>query len=157
MIKTNKITCAGLSLLIVSVGLQAQIPKPTPDQVEWADCEIGALIHFDINVYEPEYRWRGQWDYNPDPGIFNPVELNTDQWVKAIKDMGGQYAVLVVKHCTGFCLWPTKAHEYSIQSSPWKNGQGDILASFIESCKKYDVRPGVYYSGQSGPGEQQRS
>jgi alpha-L-fucosidase len=138
-----------LLILILCNGLFAQIPKPTKEQVEWADCEIGALIHFDINVYEPEYQWRGQWDYNPDPKIFNPIKLNTDQWVKAIKEMGGQYAVLVVKHCTGFCLWPTKAHDYSIKSSPWKNGQGDILAEFIESCKKYGVRPGVYYSASA--------
>uniref|UniRef100_UPI0032167BC1 alpha-L-fucosidase n=1 Tax=uncultured Draconibacterium sp. TaxID=1573823 RepID=UPI0032167BC1 len=135
-----------LVALLVLKSLLAQIPIPTQEQVEWADCEIGAIIHFDINVYEPEYEWRGQWDYNPDPKIFNPKKLDTDQWVKAVKDMGGEYAVLVVKHCTGFCLWPTKAHEYSIKSSPWKNGQGDILAEFIESCTKYDVRPGVYYS-----------
>lgn len=130
------------------MGMQlfAQLAKPTKEQIEWADCEIGAIIHFDINVYEPEYQWRGQWDYNPDANIFNPTELNTDQWVKAVKDMGGEYAVLVVKHCTGFCLWPSEAHEYGIKSSPWKNGQGDILGEFVKSCKKYDVRPGVYYS-----------
>ena len=39
----------------VSQLVFAQIPKPTKAQVEWADCEIGAIIHFDINVYEPEY------------------------------------------------------------------------------------------------------
>ncbi len=122
------------------------LPKPTKEQVEWADCEIGAIIHFDINVYEPQYQWRGQWDYNPDPKIFNPTKLDTDQWVKSVKAMGGEYAVLVVKHCTGFCLWPSEAHDYGIKRSPWKNGRGDILADFIASCKKYDVRPGVYYS-----------
>ncbi len=137
-----------LLIVIVSISLKGypQIPKPTKEQVEWADCEIGAIIHFDINVYEPEYQWRGQWDYNPDPRIFNPKELDTDQWVKAVKDMGGEYAVLVVKHCTGFCLWPSKAHDYGIKSSPWKNGQGDILSDFVKSCEKYGVRPGVYYS-----------
>lgn len=124
----------------------AQIPKPTKEQVEWADCEIGAIIHFDINVYEPEYQWRGQWNYNPDPKIFNPEKLDTDQWVKAVKDMGGEYAVLVVKHCTGFCLWPSEAHDYTIKNSPWKSGKGDILAEFVKSCKKYGVRPGIYYS-----------
>lgn len=132
--------------VVLCTNVYAQLPLPTKEQVEWADCEIGAIIHFDINVYEPEYQWRGQWDYNPDPKIFNPTQLNTDQWVKSVKDMGGEYAVLVVKHCTGFCLWPTGAHDYSIKSSPWKNGQGDILAEFIKSCKKYNVRPGVYYS-----------
>ena len=134
------------TVLFLYMGVFAQLAKPTKEQVEWADCEIGAIIHFDINVYEPEYQWRGQWDYDPDPKIFNPTKLNTDQWVKSVKDMGGEYAVLVVKHCTGFCLWPSKAHEYGIKSSPWKNGQGDILADFVKSCEKYDVRPGVYYS-----------
>lgn len=41
-----------------------QLHVPTKEQVEWADCEIGAIIHVDINVYEPEYQWRGQWDYD---------------------------------------------------------------------------------------------
>ncbi|MCG8305786.1 MAG: alpha-L-fucosidase [Cytophagales bacterium] len=134
-----------LFVFVCKVGW-AQLPRPTEEHVEWADCEIGAIIHFDINVYEPEYEWRSQWDYNPDPKIFNPTQLDTDQWVKAVKDMGGAYAVLVVKHCTGFCLWPSEAHEYTIKNAPWKNGQGDILAEFVRSCKKYGVRPGVYYS-----------
>ncbi|TKG96377.1 hypothetical protein EYV94_03735 [Puteibacter caeruleilacunae] len=142
----KKISQTLLMLLFVTSIVAQEIAKPTKEQVEWADCEIGAIIHFDINVYEPEYQWRGQWDYDPDPKIFNPTELNTDQWVKSVKDMGGEYAVLVVKHCTGFCLWPSEAHDYGIKSSPWKNGKGDILAEFVKSCKKYGVRPGVYYS-----------
>ena len=110
-------------LMFMSAWAIAQpVPRPTKEQVEWADCEIGAIIHFDINVYEPQYQWRGQWDYNPDPKIFNPTKLDTDQWVKSVKAMGGEYAVLVVKHCTGFCLWPSEAHGYGIKSSPWKDG-----------------------------------
>ncbi|MGQ7868810.1 hypothetical protein [Sunxiuqinia sp. sy24] len=35
----------------------AQLPKLTKEQGEWGDCEIGAIIHFDIHVYEPEYDW----------------------------------------------------------------------------------------------------
>ena len=119
---------------------------PTSRQVEWADAEIGVLIHFDINVYEPEYEWRKDWNYNPDPKIFNPSELDTDQWIKAAKDAGAQYAVLVAKHCTGFSLWPTKAHDYSVKSSPWKNGEGDIVADFVASCKKFGIKPGIYAS-----------
>ncbi|BDD12396.1 hypothetical protein FUAX_48280 (plasmid) [Fulvitalea axinellae] len=136
----------GLCLLFASVSFAQKLPLPTKEQAEWADCEIGAIIHFDINVYEPSYQWRGQWDYNPDPKIFNPTKLDTDQWVKSVKDMGGKYAVLVAKHCTGFSLWPTEAHDYSIKSSPWKGGKGDIVGDFIKSCKKYGVKPGLYYS-----------
>lgn len=52
-------------LSIFSLYTFAQMPLPTKERVKWADCEIGALISFDINVYEPEYQWRGQLDYNP--------------------------------------------------------------------------------------------
>ncbi|WP_422082927.1 alpha-L-fucosidase [Ulvibacterium sp.] len=123
-----------------------ELVLPTKRQLEWADAEIGVLIHFDINVYEPEYKWREDWDYNPDAKIFNPVELDTDQWIKAAKDAGANYAVLVAKHCTGFSLWPTEAHDYSVKSSPWRNGKGDIVADFMASCKKYGVKPGIYAS-----------
>lgn len=28
----------------------------------------------------------------------------------------------------------------------WKNGEGDVLADFVASCKKFDIRPGIFYS-----------
>jgi len=54
--------------------------------------------------------------------------------------------VLVAKHCSGFSLWPTKAHPYSIKNTPWRNGKGDIVKDFIVSCKKYGIKPGIYAS-----------
>lgn len=60
--------------------------------------------------------------------------------------MGGKYAILVAKHTSGFSLWPTAAHDYSVKNTPWKNGKGDIVAEFIASCNKYGVLPGIYCS-----------
>src|SRR5690625_4846173 len=92
----------------------------TEEQLEWFDAEIGVLIHYDILVFEPTYDWRKQWEYQPDPEIFNPINLDTDQWVRTAKAAGAKYAILVAKHCSGFSLWPTEAHEYSVKSSPWR-------------------------------------
>ena len=39
-----------------------------------------------------------------------------------------------------------KAHNYSVASSPWRGGKGDVVADLIASCKKYGLRPAVYYS-----------
>ncbi len=122
-----------------------EILTPSPLQKEWADCEIGVLIHYDIPVFQPSFEWH-DWNHTPDASLFNPTELDTDQWIRAAKSAGAKYAVLVAKHCTGFCLWPTKAHPYSVASSPWKNGKGDIVGDFVKSCKKYGLRPGLYYS-----------
>ena len=131
-----------------SVNAQSNKAKalPTPEQQVWANAEIGVLIHYDITLFAKD-----SFDYKrketlPGLGNFNPSALNTDQWIKAAKDGGAKYAVLVVKHGTGFTLWPSKVNPYHVGNTPWRNGRGDILADFIRSCKKYDIRPGLYYN-----------
>jgi alpha-L-fucosidase len=119
---------------------------PTKAQLDWADAEIGVLIHFDLQVFKPDYEWRRDMGKHPGPSVFNPTDLDTDQWIKAAKAAGAKYAVLVAKHCSGFSLWPTKAHGYSVKNSLWKNGEGDLVADFIASCKKYGLKPGIYAS-----------
>ena len=136
---------------------EAPFPLPTLEQVEWADAEVGVIIHFDLPSI-CGYNWT-EWTQPPSPAIFNPQLLDTDQWLKAAHDLGAKYAVLVAKHGSGFSLWPTSAHDYSVKSSPWKGGKGDVVADFIASCEKYGIRPGLYYSisfndymGVSNPG-----
>lgn len=133
------------SALFAQTNRKAKVIVPTQQQVEWANCEMGVLIHFDMPVFEPEYDWTN-FGTQPSPKVFNPTQLNTDQWLATAKKLGAKYAVLVAKHCSGFSLWPTKAHDYNISHSPWKNGKGDIVADFIRSCKKYGIRPGIYAS-----------
>lgn len=138
-----------LFFFLINSEAQKKIEKevlPTKAQLEWADAEIGILIHFDMPVFKPEYNWRRDMGNHPDASVFNPTQLNTDQWIQSAVAAGAKYAVLVAKHCSGFSLWPTKAHEYNISNSPYKNGEGDIVKEFIESCKKYGVKPGIYAS-----------
>lgn len=137
-----------LLLSIISTGAFAQSKNsafPSGSQLKWADAEIGVLIHYDLQVFEPDYNW-SDWNYHPDLSIFNPQELNTDQWIQSAKSAGATYAVLVAKHCSGFSLWPTKVHPYSVKNTPWRNGEGDIVKDFIASCKKYGIKPGIYAS-----------
>ena len=122
---------------------------PTTSQLEWAEQEIGAIIHFDMQVYDPSYYYYDAMKTlrrPPDIKLFNPKELDTDQWVEAAVSFGAKYAVLVAKHCSGFSLWPTKMHAYSVKSSPWRKGKGDIVADFIKSCEKFGIKPGLYCS-----------
>jgi alpha-L-fucosidase len=118
---------------------------PTPAQMAWSDAEIGVIITYDINIYAPQ-----TFKYNdvatlPGLEVFNPKKLDTDQWLESAVALGAKYAVLVAKHGTGFCLWPSKANPYHVGNTPWRNGQGDIVADFIRSCKKYGIKPGMYY------------
>ncbi len=121
-------------------------PLPTAAHMAWQKAEMGVLIHFDIGIYEPNYFFRDRRGYVPPASMFNPVRLDTDQWVRAAVAAGAKYAVLVAKHCIGFTLWPSKAYPYGVAQSPWRGGKGDIVADFIASCKKYGVKPGLYCS-----------
>jgi len=137
---------AVFALLETASAQLTQPVLPSKTQLKWANSEIGAMFHLDFQVFEPGYQFRKDWNYHPDLSIFNPKELDTDQWLRAAKAVGATYAVLVAKHCSGFSLWPTKAHTYSVKNTPWRNGQGDIVKDFIASCKKYGIKPGIYAS-----------
>ena len=121
------------------------LARPSKEHLEWADCEIGVIIHHDLEVYHEAYEHLKPDDL-PGPEVFNPSALDTDQWLATAASAGAKYAILVAKHCSGFSLWPTRAHDFSVASSPWRGGKGDVVADFIKSCGRFGIRPGLYAS-----------
>ena len=126
------------------------IAKPTKEQLAWQDMELGVIIHYCLEIYRPDLR--GDW-YKTDavrtaiaPETIQPAKLDPEQWVRSAAEMGAKYAVLVTNHCTGFSLWNTKVNDFSIASTKWRGGGGDICREFIDACKRYGLRPGFYYS-----------
>ena len=124
--------------------------KPTKEQLVWQDMELGVLIHYCMEIYRPELV--GEW-YKTDmvrtelaPETIHPTKLDPEQWVRSAAELGAKYVVLVTNHCTGFSMWNTKVNDFSIASTDWRGGGGDICRAFIEACKKYGLRPGFYYS-----------
>jgi alpha-L-fucosidase len=116
--------------------------KPAPYQVSWQDLEFGVIIHFSTNTFLDR-----EWgDGTASPSTFNPTDFNPEQWMKAIRDAGAKYVVLVAKHHDGFCLWPTEQTEYTIKSSPWRDGKGDVVGDVARAARKYGLKFGVYLS-----------
>jgi alpha-L-fucosidase len=116
--------------------------KPSPQQVEWQDLEFGVIIHFGTNTF-----LNREWgDGSADPRVFNPTDVDPDQWVRAAKAAGARYVVLVAKHHDGFCLWPTNQTKYSVTASPWRDGKGDLVRMTANSARKYGMKFGVYLS-----------
>ena len=115
---------------------------PTPQQVVWQQMELTAFLHFSINAFTGR-----EWgDGKEDPNLFNPTELDAEQWVSNLKEAGFKMVILTAKHHDGFCLWPTATTKHSVASSSWKNGQGDVVKELRKACKKYSMRFGVYLS-----------
>ncbi len=115
---------------------------PTSQQLEWQQMEFTAFLHFGMNTFTGN-----EWgDGTDSPELFNPSELDCEQWVKALKDGGFKMALITAKHHDGFCLWQTATTEYSVKNSPWKDGKGDVVRELRDACEKYGMKFGVYLS-----------
>lgn len=117
-------------------------PTPSDAQMKYYKDELAIFNHFGVNTYTNR-----EWgDGTEDPDIFNPVNLDTDQWIEAFKEAGFKRCLITAKHHDGFNLYPTSVTDHSVESSSWRDGKGDVLKEYYESCKKYDMDMGVYLS-----------
>lgn len=116
--------------------------KPSPQQVAWQDLEVGVIIHYGPNSFMDKEWGNG----DADPKVFNPSQLDAEQWIRAVKDAGAKYVVFVAKHHDGFCLWPTAQTQYSVKASPWKDGKGDLVREVSTSARKHGLKFGIYLS-----------
>lgn len=117
---------------------------PTARQLEFLNWEFGMFFHFGIRSFYPGHK---DWDNRPmELSAFNPDGLDCDEWIRVSREAGAKYAILVCKHHDGFANWPTKYSDYSVANTPWKDGKGDVVREFVDACRKYDMKVGLYYS-----------
>lgn len=115
---------------------------PTERQLGFQNVEFMTFVHFGMNTFTNREWGKG----TENEKLFNPTDLDTDQWCQAIKGSGSKGVILTCKHHDGFCLFQSKYTEHCVKNSSWKDGKGDVLEELAKSCKKFDLKLGVYLS-----------
>ncbi|KAI9148440.1 Alpha-L-fucosidase 1 [Paramyrothecium foliicola] len=148
----GKVAAAAIVILTASAGAQAPpaayLRTPEQRQLSWHRLEYYGFIHFGPNTFTNEEWGRSQ----SSPDVFNPSNLDTDQWAKQLADAGLKGMVLTAKHHDGMALWNTTTTTYKTANSAWaknRTGQGletDVVRMAAASAKKYGLRFGVYLS-----------
>jgi alpha-L-fucosidase len=124
----------------VETPASAALAKPTPGQVKFQEMGFGLFVHWSPSVYQGT---EGDNLKTPKDKI-NPDRFDAEQFVKAAKSCGAGYIVFVAKHVGGYCAWQTKTTDYSLTTSPWKNGKGDMVGELAAACQKAGIKFGVY-------------
>ncbi len=128
-------------------GLDTSVGMATPlaKQIRWQDYELGLVYHFDLDVYMPggHHHERSRRE-RLDPRLYRPAKLDTDQWLEAAKAAGARYAIFTATHHQGFLQWQSDVYPFGLKQIDWRDGEGDIVGDFVESCRKVGIAPGLY-------------
>ena len=153
ILKTKRMQMKRLIIIVVMLSAAlttiVQVAKPAPygplpseNQLRWQEMEMYAFIHYSLNTYTDQ-----EWGFgNEDPKLFNPSDLDCQQWARVCKQAGMKGIIFTAKHHCGFCMWPSAYTEYSVKNAPWKNGKGDVVRELADACREEGLKFAVYLS-----------
>ncbi len=130
------------------------------NNLEWFKAaKFGIMSHFGLySVLEGEYRGmrvnESEWvrhemripreEYHRLAKAFYPIYFDADEWIRTVKEAGAKYYVITAKHHEGFALFDSEVSDFNVvKATPFRR---DIIGEIAESCRKYGIKLGLYYS-----------
>lgn len=139
-----------------------RIERTTHPEAKWffEPVRLGLFIHYGISAVHgdldiswgmmenPVRRAKGNGIATPREywalaERFQPDQYNPEEWLRAAKDAGFDYAVFTTKHHDGYALWPTDAGDFSTKTYM---GGRDLVREYVDACRKVGLKVGFYYS-----------
>jgi len=116
----------------------------------WREARFGMFIHFglfSLPTKEPKrmdrYFSMSMEEFTALKDHFNPQRFDAADWVRAAKEAGMKYLVLVTKSHDGWCLFDSQCTEFDVMATPYRR---DILRPLAEACRREGLRICWYYS-----------
>lgn len=150
--------------IIGATAVSGAFERTTHPDAQWfATAGLGVFFHWGIAATfgNTDLSWGMiedfPWDV-PTPGYhkvtpeeyyregmknFDPHSYDPRKWIAAAAEAGARYAVLTTKHHDGYTLWPSEDTEIGVGQSL---GGRDLVAPFVEACREYGLKVGLYYS-----------
>src|SRR4030042_999706 len=133
--------------------------RTTHPEAQWfPQAGMGLFMHWGIHSVagiQPSWAMIKDYPLGGDPRFhppekyyalakeFNPQHYDPNRWMEAAAKAGHQYAVLTAKHHDGYALWPTRYGDLSTRQ--YMDGR-DLLAPYVEACRRYGLKVGFYFS-----------
>jgi alpha-L-fucosidase len=76
---------------------------------------------------------------------FTPERWDPDRLLAAAARAGMTYAVLTAMHHDGYTLWPSDPRHSELGVHTHLGGR-DLVAPFVEACRRHGLKVGLYYS-----------
>lgn len=151
-----------VSVLLCVVG---GVPLPNARQLDFMEMEFTQFMHFSIPTFwKPSDAFlrgpnptvggncqagvtgsvrdsQNDWHYPClNANLFNPSELDIDQWMAASAALGMREICLTAKHFGGFTLWPSNFTPYGVHNATaWRGGKGDVLRDFADAARRWNI------------------
>ena len=119
-------------------------------QLDFVNTRYQAYFHYGISTYDDTTISWGSG--KADPKLWNPTQLDCDQWADVVIAAGMKGGWLTTKHHDGFCLWNSKAPhpfdpgreaDYDVGAS---NNKLDAVKVFTDCFRRRGLKIGLYYS-----------
>ena len=156
-----------LFVFVCVLTLSGAVPLPSARQLEFMDLEATQFFHFSLPTFwDPptEYLYTANPTYHNcattamdhgnqtgsyypclDPILFNPSDLDAENWMENAAALGTREIILTAHHEGGFTLWPSNFSTYGVaKSTRWRGGHGDVLRDFADAANRWGIKISYY-------------
>lgn len=145
------ICCLTSTLLAQDTEKTSNTENENPKIKWWQEARFGMFIHWGLYSAPGRGEWLMYQEHIPFSEYalladkFNPKNYNPKEWVALAKKAGMKYMVLTTRHHDGFCLFDSKASDFT---APKTGAKRDFIKEFADACHEAGMRMGFYYSLQ---------